>query len=220
MSYWNNINNHILAPSSPADDIPFITTTPIPSRPASIRYPHANDPSPTVPSSVHQRQIRFSPELIIKNPVFQSTSDVMHSPVEEVSIMTAKFVFVRSPLGQSTRRVHSHLSDSLESLYTVLTIMKECESWGIYWSFFWLSHLGSPKARLHLSDSSWRIDSRRSIHSTWRSATSWGIINLFYNYNRSISDCGSSFRWIRSSSLSSSSHRWTSSFSQGKSSFD
>ncbi|GMR32361.1 hypothetical protein PMAYCL1PPCAC_02556, partial [Pristionchus mayeri] len=58
------------SPSSPADDIPFITTTPVPSRPASIR--------------VHPRQIRFSPQLIIKNPVFQSTSDVMHSPVEEV----------------------------------------------------------------------------------------------------------------------------------------
>ncbi|GMT04443.1 hypothetical protein PENTCL1PPCAC_26617, partial [Pristionchus entomophagus] len=57
-------------PSSPADDIPFITTTPLQSRQASIR--------------VTPRQIRFSPELIIKNPVFQSTSDVMHSPVEEV----------------------------------------------------------------------------------------------------------------------------------------
>ncbi|GMT32890.1 hypothetical protein PFISCL1PPCAC_24188, partial [Pristionchus fissidentatus] len=55
--------------SSPADDIPFITITPKMSRPASLRQPPTR---------------RISPELIIKNPVFQSTSDVMHSPVEEV----------------------------------------------------------------------------------------------------------------------------------------
>lgn len=63
-------------------------------------YHNEEDPSLTVPFSVHQRQIRFSPELIIKNPVYQSTSDVMHSPVEEVIIRPTR---ISSFLFQSRR---------------------------------------------------------------------------------------------------------------------